>query len=983
MHDQGKTKDQLLAELSEMRQRLANLESSELRMTREYLENVLENSPDGIGIVDRRGRLTKWNRMAAELYGYSFEELKGKKAFDLYADPQELNNMLNQLRQTGVVRKYEINMKKKDGSIAPFELSISLLKDDANQTIGSVCVSRDLSDIKKALTTLRATNEQLNQEIIVRQHIEDELRQTRDCLENIFENSPDVIGIVDRHGRFVKWNRMAADLYGYKLEDLEGVRAFDLYDDPEELNNLLTQLRHDGVVKKCEINMRRKDGKIIPFEISISLLKDSKNNTTGSVCVARDLTGTKKALAILRETNERLNQEIAERQQAEAALQQAYEHIEQKVKERTKELLQTNKQLTWEIEERRRIEKALRKSENKYRTLVENLPQKIFLKDKNSVYSSCNKNYARDLGIKPEEIRGKTDYDFFPETLAEKYRTDDKRVLESGNSEEIEEKYIHQGQEVYIQTVKTPVKDGKGKIIGTLGIFWDITARRRAEEAFKTLVLNAPIGLFIAQNGRFRQINPEFEKITGYGEEELLNDDCLCLVIPEFREKVKETAIQILQGKRFLPFEFQYRTKGGDIRWALEKVATTQYNGERATLGYFMDITDSKHLEVQFLQAQKMEAVGRLAGGVAHDFNNLLTGILGYGELLFWGLPEDHPRRRYVEEIIKTTERAAALTRQLLAFGRKQIIQPRIINLNEVILGMEKMLRRLLGEDLDLITLLEPDLGAVKADPGQMDQVIMNLAVNARDAMPRGGLLTLKTENVFLDEAYIWEHMEAKPGSYVLLAVSDSGSGMDPDTKAHIFEPFFTTKEPGKGTGLGLATVHGIIKQSGGHIWVYSEAGKGTTFKIYLPRVEAQAVSLQPQAAPAASLRGQETILVAEDDEKLRGAICQTLRSYGYSVLEAGNGNEAILLCGQHQGPIHLVLTDVIMPGMSGGELIERLAPLNRKMKVLFMSGYTEDTAALQSLLAAGVPFLEKPFKMMNLVEKVRQVLDTPPTWSP
>ncbi len=336
-----------------------------------------------------------------------------------------------------------------------------------------------------------------------------------------------------------------------------------------------------------------------------------------------------------------------------------------------------------------------------------------------------------------------------------------------------------------------------------------------------------------------------------------------------------------------------------------------------------------------------------------------------------------------MEEIIKTTERAAALTRQLLAFGRKQIIQPRIINLNEVIQGMEKMLRRLLGEDLDLITLLDPELGAVKADPGQMDQVIMNLAVNARDAMPRGGLLTLKTENVFLDEAYIWEHMEVIPGSYVMLAVSDSGTGMDADTKAHIFEPFFTTKEPGKGTGLGLATVHGIIKQSGGHIWVYSEAGKGTTFKIYLPRVEAQAVSLQPQAAPAASLRGQETILVAEDDEKLRGAICQTLRSYGYSVLEAGNGNEAILLCGQHQGPIHLVLTDVIMPGMSGGELIERLAPLNRKMKVLFMSGYTEDTAALQSLLAAGVPFLEKPFKMMNLVEKVRQVLDTPPTWSP
>ncbi len=980
MEDQGKTREQLLEELSVTRQRLAQVESSELKMTREYLENVLENSPDGIGIVDRHGRLTKWNRMAAELYGYSFEELKGKKAFDLYADPQELNNMLSGLRQTGVVRRYEINMKKKDGSIAPFELSISLLNGDDGENLGSVCVSRDLSDIKKTLTALRTTNEQLNQEIIVRQRIEDELRQTRDCLENIFENSPDVIGIVDKHGKFIKWNKMAVELYGYRLEELEDMKAFDLYDDHNEMNNMLTQLRHDGVVKKCEIRMRRKDGNVIPFELSIGLLKDKRNYTTGSVCVARDLTGTKKALAILRETNERLNQEIAERQQAEEALQQAYQQIEQKVKERTKELVQTNEQLTWEIEERRRIEKALRKSENKYRTLVENLPQKIFLKDKNSVYSSCNENFARDLGIKPEEVRGKTDYDFFPEALAAKYRTDDNKIMESGNSAEIEEKYVHQGQEVFIQTVKTPVKDGKGKIIGILGIFWDITARRRAEEAFKTLVLNAPIGLFIAQNGRFRRINPEFEKITGYGEEELLNDDCLCLVIPEFREKVKEMAVQILQGKRTLPFEFQYRTKGGDLRWALEKVATTQYEGARATLGYFMDITDSKHLEVQFLQAQKMEAVGRLAGGVAHDFNNLLTGILGYSELLFWDLPEDHPRRRYVEEIIKTTERAAALTRQLLAFGRKQIIQPRIINLNEVISGMEKMLRRLLGEDLDLVTLMDPDLGAVKADPGQMDQVIMNLAVNARDAMPQGGLLTLKTENVFLDEAYIWEHMEAKPGSYVMLAVSDSGSGMDPETKAHIFEPFFTTKEPGKGTGLGLATVHGIIKQSDGHIWVYSEAGKGTTFKIYLPRVEAAARSLQPAATPAAALRGQETILVVEDDEKLRGAICQTLRSYGYRVLEAGNGNEALSLYGQHQGPLHLVLTDVVMPGMSGGELLERLSSFSRQMKVLFMSGYTEDTAALQSLLAAGVPFLEKPFKMIKMVEKVREVLDTPLT---
>jgi CheY-like chemotaxis protein len=257
-----------------------------------------------------------------------------------------------------------------------------------------------------------------------------------------------------------------------------------------------------------------------------------------------------------------------------------------------------------------------------------------------------------------------------------------------------------------------------------------------------------------------------------------------------------------------------------------------------------------------------------------------------------------------------------------------------------------------------------------------MDQVIMNLAVNARDAMPRGGRLTIETENVFLDDTYAREHLEVVPGPYVMLAVSDTGSGMDAATQAHIFEPFFTTKEPGKGTGLGLSTVFGIIKQSGGHIWFYSELGKGTTFKIYLPRVEEAAKPLRPVVAPAASLRGSETILVVEDDEQLRGVICRTLRSNGYTVLEARHGSEAILVCGRHQGPIPLVLTDVVMPGLSGGELMERLAPLGRKMQVIFMSGYTEDTAALQGLLAAGVPFLEKPFKMITMLQKVREVLE-------
>jgi len=510
-----------------------------------------------------------------------------------------------------------------------------------------------------------------------------------------------------------------------------------------------------------------------------------------------------------------------------------------------------------------------------------------------------------------------------------------------------------------------------------------LEALRASEEKYRFLVSNIPAVVFKGYaDDTVDFFDDKIEALTGYAKEDFLYRRLKWtdIILEEDSKGFRIVLIDALKSDKSYVRDYRVKTKDQRIIWIQERgrIFCDQEDRISHIDGVFFDITERKTLEAQLVQAQKMEAVGRLAGGLAHDFNNLLTGILGYGELMLWELPEGDPHRGYLEEIIRTTERASALTRQLLAFGRKQIIQPRVINLNELISGMEKMLRRLLGEDLDLIILLDPALAAVKADPSQMDQVIMNLAVNARDAMPRGGILTIETENVFLDEAYSRNHLEVVPGPYVMLAVGDTGIGMDAATQAHIFEPFFTTKEPGKGTGLGLSTVHGILKQSGGHIWVYSEPGRGTTFKIYLPRVDEAAMPLYPVAAPAASLQGTETILVVEDDEQLCNVICQTLRSYGYTVLEARHGYEAILVCGRHQGPIHLVLTDVVMPGMSGGELMERLSPFGRKMKVIFMSGYTEDTAALQSLLAVGAPFLEKPFKMITLAQKVRQVLDLP-----
>jgi len=389
------------------------------------------------------------------------------------------------------------------------------------------------------------------------------------------------------------------------------------------------------------------------------------------------------------------------------------------------------------------------------------------------------------------------------------------------------------------------------------------------------------------------------------------------------------------------------------------------------------NLEELKQTQAQLLQAQKMEAVGRLAGGIAHDFNNLLTVITGFSEIMLHRHLDDHdPLRESIEQIKKAGEQAASLTRQLLAFSRKQVLQPKVLGLNAVVTDMDKMLRRLIGEDVDLVTVLEPELGPVKADPGQIEQVIMNLAVNARDAMPQGGKLTIETASVELDEAYARRHVAVEPGPYVMLAMSDTGVGMDAETQSHIFEPFFTTKE--EGTGLGLPTVYGIVKQSGGHIWVYSESGLGTTFKIYLPRVEEAVEPLKPSAAPTRSHQGWETVLVVEDDEGVRTLTREVLELDGYSVLEARHGEEALLISEQHEGPIHLMVTDVVMPGMNGRELAERLAPLHPEMKVLYISGYTDKAIVRHCVLEPGTAFLQKPFTPDALARKARLALDTP-----
>jgi nitrogen-specific signal transduction histidine kinase/CheY-like chemotaxis protein len=379
--------------------------------------------------------------------------------------------------------------------------------------------------------------------------------------------------------------------------------------------------------------------------------------------------------------------------------------------------------------------------------------------------------------------------------------------------------------------------------------------------------------------------------------------------------------------------------------------------------------------EEQLRQSQKLEAIGQLAGGVAHDFNNLLTAINGYSALALRRVGEDHPIASYLEEIKKAGDRAANLTRQLLAFGRKQLLQPLAINLDEIVGDMIKLLKRLIGEDIQLVTKNGNNLKQIKADPGQLEQVLVNLVVNARDAMPRGGTVTIETANTRLDGTYASRHVGVTPGEYVMLAVSDTGMGMDHDTQSHIFEPFFTTKEKGKGTGLGLSTVYGIVRQSGGNIWVYSEPGKGTTFKVYLPQVQGELTQMDSMVK-ANIKRGSETVLLVEDEDMVRNLASEILEETGYTVLTANGGEEAIRLFNTHPEPIHLMITDVVMPKMSGRDVADRLKQIHPETKVLFMSGYTDEAIVHHGIVDSHIAFIQKPFSEVALTEKIREVLD-------
>lgn len=511
----------------------------------------------------------------------------------------------------------------------------------------------------------------------------------------------------------------------------------------------------------------------------------------------------------------------------------------------------------------------------------------------------------------------------------------------------------------------------------------EVAERKRAEGQLRVqaaALQSASYAIIITdRSGNIVWVNPAFTAMTGYPLDEALGGNPRVLCFRQQPQSLYETMWNTISAGQVWHGEMINRRKDG--RLYTEEQTITPVRNQRGEITHFVaikeDITERKELEQQFRQAQKMEAVGRLAGGVAHDFNNLLTIIKGHSELLRDRTSPGDPLHRSGEQIHKAAERAASLTHQLLAFSRMQVLQTKVLDLNSIVNEMGKMLPRLLREDIEFVFKPDPALGRVKADSGQIEQILMNLAVNARDAMPQGGKLTVETANVVLDEEYARRHPPTIAGRYVMLAVRDTGVGMDKETQTHIFEPFFTTKEQGKGTGLGLATVYGVVKQSGGFIWVESEPAQGATFKIYLPQVDKPVETAQPGRVAAGRVRGTETVLLVEDEEDLRDLISTFLKDSGYTVLEARDGTEALRIAEQHLGPIHLLVTDMVMPKMGGQELAKRLTAHRPDLHVLYVSGYSEYNPGEQSSPDQGAFFLQKPFTRDALVQQAREVLDT------
>ena len=919
--DKTKTKDQLIKELAKLRKRLTKLEKSKigrkraeeaLRESEERFRSIAESTSDAIVAADSQGKIISWNSGAKNIFGYEEGEILGKPVHVLL--PEHLRD----------AEKKGMEEFLKTG-VSPFIGSVS----------ESICRKKDGSEF---LAGISRFSWKISDQSFIGSIIRDitERKQKEEESRTILRTAMDGFWLTDTQGNFLEVNDAYCNLTGYSKDELLSMNIRDL----EELETQEETARH--ILKIMQVGRDRfeshhkcKDGRIIDVEISVNCLETDGGRLFVFI---RDITQQKQA------------------------------------------------------------EEALRESEERFRSIVETTNDAIISADSSGKTIFWNKAAEKMFGYSFEEAVGKPFSIIIPETIQSSHEETYHRAAATGKSE-------HIGQTMESRSKR---KDGSEFPVEISTSFWvagdntfitalirDTTERKQSDaalresgERFRSIMENANDAIFFVDSrGNIRLFNRKAEELYGYTADEIVGKPHSVLVpkrLQEIHNKWMEKFLSLdesaISGKIV---EGIGERKDGSEFYVETSTALLKQGGETYLVAILRNITDRKKaeeervkLESQLRQSQKMEAVGLLAGGIAHDFNNILTAIIGYASLLQMKMKGDDPLRPYLEQILTSSQRATNLTQSLLAFGRKQIINPKPVKTNEIITRMEKLLVRLIGEDIDLKVILTDEDITVMADSGQIEQALMNFATNSRDAMPQGGHFMIETQRAVIDNDYVKTHGYGKPGEYVLISVSDSGTGMDEKTREKIFEPFFTTKEVGKGTGLGLAMVYGIIKQHNGYINCYSEPGKGTTFKIYLPmHWEAAEVQETMESAPA-TIGGTETILVAEDDADARKTTRNILENFGYTILEAVDGEDAVRVFKENSDTVKLLLLDVIMPKKNGKEAYEEIRKLHPGAKALFISGYTANIIHKRGILDQNLDFIMKPVSPTALLRKVREVIE-------